>query len=374
MTGLRVIVEADGGSRGNPGPAGYGSVVFDAQTHAVLAERFESIGIETNNVAEYSGLIAGLQAAQELGATSVAVRMDSKLVIEQMSGRWQVKHPSMRPLARQASALLAGFEEVTLEWIPREQNKHADRLANQAMDEAAGVRPRSSSAADRARPAEPVQAMLTWSVPEGEPTRLLLVRHGRTAHTAERLFSGQNDQPLDAEGEHQAAALAQRLARGPAISAVITSPQPRAAQTAARIATALGLPVRELAELKELDFGGWDGLTAAAVQEGWPQEYAAWLTTAHGAPPGGESLDALTKRVRRARDELIRSYPGQTVVLVSHVTPIKTLVRLALDAPQSVLVRLHLDPASISEVSYFVDGSVSVRRFNDTAHLDFPAS
>lgn len=134
---MRVIVEADGGSRGNPGPAGYGAVVMDAESGTVLAERAESIGRATNNVAEYSGLIAGLEAAAEVGATEVAVQMDSKLVVEQMSGRWQVKHPDMRPLARRAQELRGPFDSVTFRWIPREQNKHADRLANEAMDAAA---------------------------------------------------------------------------------------------------------------------------------------------------------------------------------------------------------------------------------------------
>lgn len=136
---MRVIVEADGGSRGNPGPAGYGSVVFAADGRTVLAERKEALGIATNNVAEYRGLIAGLEAAAELGATDVAVRMDSKLVVEQMSGRWQIKHPDMRPLARRAGELRRRFTTVSFEWIPRERNKHADRLANEAMDAAAGL-------------------------------------------------------------------------------------------------------------------------------------------------------------------------------------------------------------------------------------------
>ena len=141
MTARRVIVEADGGSRGNPGPAGYGAVVRDPETGEVLAERKGSIGISTNNVAEYQGLIAGLEAAAELGATDVVVRMDSKLVVEQMSGRWQVKHPSMRPLAIRASALARGFDSVSFGWIPRAQNNLADRLANQAMDAAGNVAP-----------------------------------------------------------------------------------------------------------------------------------------------------------------------------------------------------------------------------------------
>jgi len=146
----RVVVEADGGSRGNPGPAGYGAVVRDAETGEVLAERKESLGRTTNNVAEYRGLIAGLQAAAELGATSVAVRLDSKLIVEQMNGRWQVKHAGLRPLAREAVALRGQFPEITFDWIPREQNKHADRLANEAMDIAAG-RPHRRRARARRR-------------------------------------------------------------------------------------------------------------------------------------------------------------------------------------------------------------------------------
>ena len=131
---LRVVVEADGGSRGNPGPAGYGAVVRDADTGAVLAERQGGLGMATNNVAEYEGLIAGLRAAIELGATDVEVRMDSKLVVEQMSGRWQVKHPKMRPLAAKAAALVGTLGQVRFGWIPRAKNSHADRLANEAMD------------------------------------------------------------------------------------------------------------------------------------------------------------------------------------------------------------------------------------------------
>ncbi|MGW3069438.1 reverse transcriptase-like protein, partial [Streptomyces sp. NPDC001130] len=128
------IVEADGGSRGNPGPAGYGAVVSDAATGETLTELAEYIGVATNNVAEYRGLLAGLRAARALDPTAmVHVRMDSKLVIEQMSGRWKIKHPDMKPLATESRAVLPP-DQVTYEWIPREQNKHADRLANEAMD------------------------------------------------------------------------------------------------------------------------------------------------------------------------------------------------------------------------------------------------
>src|SRR4051812_47922711 len=124
---MKVKVEADGGSRGNPGAAGYGAVVFTADRGSVLAERKESIGRATNNVAEYRGLIAGLEAAAAVGATEVAVSMDSKLVVEQMVGRWRVKHPDLVPLNQRARQLAAGFDRVTYAWIPRAENSHADK-------------------------------------------------------------------------------------------------------------------------------------------------------------------------------------------------------------------------------------------------------
>lgn len=134
---MKVIVEADGGSRGNPGPAGYGAVVLDAATEEVLLERREGLGVTTNNVAEYRGLIAGLEAARALGATVVEVRMDSKLVVEQMSGRWQIKHPALRALAAEAGRLVRQLDGVSFGWIPRVRNSRADALANKAMDDQA---------------------------------------------------------------------------------------------------------------------------------------------------------------------------------------------------------------------------------------------
>jgi ribonuclease HI len=143
----RLRVEADGGSRGNPGPAGYGAVVRDAVTGEVLAEVSEAIGRATNNVAEYSGLLAGLRAAGRLAPGAEAeVRMDSRLVVEQMSGRWKIKHPGLRALAAEAQQAARALGRVTYTWVPRERNIHADRLANQAMDAAAGhLGPRDGS-------------------------------------------------------------------------------------------------------------------------------------------------------------------------------------------------------------------------------------
>jgi broad specificity phosphatase PhoE/ribonuclease HI len=372
VSDLHVIVEADGGSRGNPGPAGYGAVVFDAGTRAVLAERYESIGVQTNNVAEYRGLIAGLRAARELGATSVHVRMDSKLVIEQAAGRWQVKHPALKPLAGQASELLRGFADVSLEWIPRELNKHADRLANKAMD-AAAARPAVVLAAGGPGPST------GWTAPVGRPTRLVLIRHGSTEHSVDRRYSGRNELPLSDLGSRQAAAIGRAAARFAVLpgavssesgfAALVSSPLRRARDTATAVADSLRLDIEIVEGLTEADFGSWEGLTAADVLERWPTEHEAWLASSAGAPPNGESFDEITRRVRRVRDEIIRRFPGQVVAVVTHMTPIKTLVRLALEAPLNSMFRIHLDLASISVIDYFENGVPSVRLVNDTGHL-----
>ena len=132
--GRSFIVEADGGSRGNPGRAGSGSLVIDAGTGEILAEIGTWVGIATNNVAEYRGMVEGIRRALELDPTAgIHVRMDSQLVVEQMSGRWKIKHPDMRELAAEARDLI-GHRPVTFEWIPRAENARADALANRAMD------------------------------------------------------------------------------------------------------------------------------------------------------------------------------------------------------------------------------------------------
>jgi ribonuclease H / adenosylcobalamin/alpha-ribazole phosphatase len=366
-TAARVVIEADGGSRGNPGPSGYGAVVFDAVSGQVLAERFDYIGIDTNNVAEYRGLIAGLLAAKELGATDVVIRMDSKLVIEQMSGRWQIKHATMRQLAREASQLLAEFPTTRLEWIPREANKHADHLANRAMDIGEGKPAADRAARPSARPEPPAA---TWTPPQGVATRLVLVRHGSTEHSPMRRFSGRNDLPLSDRGEQQAAELAVRAKAFGPVAAVVSSPLRRAQQTANAIAAALDQSVRVVDGLVETDFGEWEGLTGDEVQARWPAEHAQWLRSGDIAPPGGESFATVATRVIPARDQIVADYPGVSVVVVSHVTPIKVLLMLALDAPLLSMFHLHLDTASVSIADYFPNGATSVRLVNDTSHLD----
>ncbi|WP_415528562.1 reverse transcriptase-like protein, partial [Corynebacterium gottingense] len=133
---MKVSVFTDGGSRGNPGVAGSGAVVY-GEGGETLAEIVYVVGSKSsNNVAEYHGLLRGLEAAAELGATEVAVSMDSKLVVEQMNGRWKIKHPDMQKLAVKARKLAGGFDRVTYTWVPRAKNKKADELSNKAMDAA----------------------------------------------------------------------------------------------------------------------------------------------------------------------------------------------------------------------------------------------
>ncbi|WP_345750275.1 reverse transcriptase-like protein [Microbacterium rhizophilus] len=134
-----LIVEADGGSRGNPGTAAGGAVVIDPATGSVLSEVGVYVGVASNNVAEYNGMIAGVEAALERDPDAIHVRMDSKLVVEQMTGRWKIKHPDMQTLARRARELVAG-RTVTFEWVPRNENKLADAAANESMDARASFR------------------------------------------------------------------------------------------------------------------------------------------------------------------------------------------------------------------------------------------
>ncbi|MFV8312034.1 bifunctional RNase H/acid phosphatase [Mycobacteroides chelonae] len=369
---MRVLVEADGGSRGNPGLAGYGAVVFAPDHETVLGEACEAIGHATNNVAEYRGLIAGLAEAARLGATEVSVSMDSKLVVEQMSGRWKVKHPDLITLYQQAVTAAMQFESVSYRWIPRERNKHADRLANEAMDRASGIEPKAPK-----KPKEPKESNETkaadaapgWTGARGKPTRMLLLRHGQTELSVQRRYSGRGNPELTALGREQAANAARYLASRGGIAAVVSSPLGRAKETAAAAADALGVPLTVDDDLIETDFGKWEGLTFSEASERDPELHAQWLSDTSVTPPEGESFDTVHHRVRRARNRIIAEYGGATVLVVSHVTPIKTLLRLALDAGPSLLYRLHLDLASLSIAEFYSDGPASVRLVNETSYL-----
>ncbi|SPM36222.1 bifunctional RNase H/acid phosphatase, partial [Mycobacterium rhizamassiliense] len=368
---VRVVIEADGGSRGNPGPAGYGAVVRSKDDSAVLAESKQAIGRATNNVAEYRGLIAGLEDAARLGASEVEVYMDSKLVVEQMSGRWKVKHPDLAELHRQARALASGFEWIRYNWIPRARNSHADRLANEAMDAAAETGDLVDKVDKDAEPAKAVAAQPSpgWTGARGTPTRFLLLRHGQTELSVHRRYSGRGNPELTELGRHQAAAAAGYLAQRGGIAAVISSPLQRAYDTATAAAKALGLDVTVDDDLIETDFGAWEGLTFTEAAERDPDLHRRWLGDTRTKPPGGESFDAALERVTRARERIIAAHEGTTVLVVSHVTPIKMLLRLALDAGPGILYRLHLDLASLSIAEFYSDEASSVRLVNQTDYL-----
>ncbi|MCA1824552.1 MAG: bifunctional RNase H/acid phosphatase [Frankia sp.] len=365
----RLLVEADGGSRGNPGPAGYGAVVRDRDTGEVLAEVADGIGIATNNVAEYRGLIAGLGAAREIAerddVESVQVRLDSKLVVEQMTGRWKVKHADMQRLKAEADALVAQLPQVRWAHHARVLNSHADRLANEAMDAAA-----RGTSWERDTPPAPHSAA-GWTRTAQQPTTTLLVRHAQTGLSAEKRFSGVGDVPLNEVGRAETEALARRIAESAdRIAAVWSSPLDRARTTATAIARALDLSVTEHSGLREVDFGAWEGLTLEDVARDWPELFAQWSAGTDVAPPGGESFRAAAARVHAAAADVIAKNPEATVVVVSHVTPLKLLLGSALRAETTALYRVYLEPASVSIVDWYDDGFAVVRAVNDTCHLD----
>jgi len=364
-----VLIEADGGSRGNPGPAAYGAVLKDAETGEVIAEDAATIGIASNNVAEYSGLIAGLRLADQFAPDAdIEVRMDSKLVVEQMSGRWKIKHANMKPLALEANRL-APFG-TTYTWVPREQNKHADRLANEALD---GIRDGVSVPGDAEpdslieeieSPAEQAQGeprARGWSPSAGPPTTLVLVRHGVTAHTTEKRFSGglaSANPGLSDEGRDQIRSVATWLSPlADRVDAVLTSPVRRTRESAEILAEALGHPLEEEPGFAEMEFGDWDGLTFVEVAEKHQAELDAWLGSVDVAPGGtGESFRSVEKRVLAGLQRVLDAHAGRTVVVVSHVTPIKTLVAHAVDAPLSSVFRMELSPGSVTVLSFFTGG------------------
>ena len=194
------------------------------------------------------------------------------------------------------------------------------------------------------------------------------MRHGETPHTKEKKFSGfgGDDPGLNADGRAQVHATADWLAAlADEIDAVVSSPLRRTQETAAIIAETLGKQVEVEEGLAEAAFGTWDGLTFAEVQDNHPDDLDAWLGAVDVAPTGGgESFVEVDKRVRRTRDRLISTYPGKTVLAVTHVTPIKVLVKLALDAPLDALFRMELAPASVTVISWYPDGQASMRMFN----------
>ncbi|WP_366938492.1 bifunctional RNase H/acid phosphatase [uncultured Corynebacterium sp.] len=476
---MRLDVECDGGSRGNPGIAGCGGSVLEGDQE--VAAHWEFIAKATNNVAEYQGLINALELAIEVAKMrgvaaadlEIQVRMDSKLVVEQMSGRWKIKHPDMKPLAARVKELEATLAAVSYNWVPRAQNKRADELANRAMDDgiggrwfddalsfqpaagsteaggdaasgsagaagagagaagasgAAGNESTGAEAAPGCAGADAEAVTDAASAPEwhpgGNPTRLWVLRHGQTEMSVQKQFSGLSDPELTSHGREQArraaAYVAGQLAGGVGGSAgagssagpvaIYSSPLKRTRQTAEAVAEALAEAPAEAAAvggsssagdpgvakprvhvteaLIEMNFGDWEGRTFAEVMDEFPLEHDACFWDSAAAPSGGESPDDVLARVRPFLRDVARNHPGEDVVLVSHVTPIKSILRHALCASGALYRTLHLDLAGLSVIEIFPDGSEGtggevgvnnkgsnrdsalVRRVNDTHFLD----
>jgi len=372
---MKLIIEADGGSRGNPGLSGAGAVVIDAASGNILREISEAVGIATNNVAEYLALIFALESAFEIDpAAEIVVRMDSKLVVEQMSGRWKIKHPDMLSLGARVQQLISG-KSVEFVWIPREQNVLADALANKAMD----GEPAPTAAAGEFNHVAPSSIRAPQSA-VAEATTLIMVRHGRTALTETRKISGGDGENPDLSelGYKDAAEVAIEIARVGSSGAfsflakpvvVIHSPVKRAAQTASKIAQKLGAEQVELADLREIGFGDWDGLTNEELFVGHESQYQAWRGSYDVAPPNGESLKDFDVRVNRSLDFILDKFAGKTVVVVAHVMPIRGLLRIANDASVAGYWRVDLGPASISIARFWGREGAEIVCVNSTSHL-----
>lgn len=379
-----LIIEADGGSRGNPGPAGSGAVVINADTGEVLLEIAKFIGVATNNVAEYLALKAGLEGAFSINeAARILVRMDSKLVIEQMMGTWKIKHPDMIQLAGEVQQIARGHE-IKWMWIPREENSRADALANKAMDEASDSTVSFEGEILKSPVAEFNQTSpSSVRAPGGvtEPlTTIVLIRHGRTHLTESKRISGRGgeDPKLSDLGRLDARLAAQAVKQignsGPwsflaPVSAIVASPIQRTVDTANIIANELGLSVATNEDIAEIAFGDWDGHTNDEVKQQWPSEFAAWQGSWEVAPPNGESLAEFDQRVMKGLFDIVRTNQGKTVAVVSHVMPIRGITRRALDAGISAYWAPQISPCSITILRFWGEQAAEVLTMNSTSHL-----
>jgi probable phosphoglycerate mutase len=267
-------------------------------------------------------------------------------------GRWQVKHADMRELAKKCRDAHPGTL-VTYKWIPRDENSHADRLANKALDGGQANEPmvavQENYLTDRLRSNE-------------DPTMIYFVRHGETILTPMRKFSGTGplNPELTEEGLSQAATVAQEIAKiKPDV--LIASPLQRTRQTAEAIAKETGLPIVFDEIWYELSFGNWDGLTNDEVREKYPEDYQGWLNSSAFKPGGGESYDQARIRVEAAMEK---------VCVVTHNGVIKSAVSVALHAPHDAVFHMDATPCSITSISMWPsDGLRALRSFSERGHF-----
>ncbi|MDO4928260.1 MAG: bifunctional RNase H/acid phosphatase [Corynebacterium sp.] len=469
QTIAQLRLEADGGSRGNPGIAGSGAVLYDAATKTPIDKLAYRVGKESNNVAEYLGLLRGLEAAMHYKPQRIDIFLDSKLVVEQMSGRWKIKHPRMQELAAECNKLLENFAEYSFTWIPRAKNKVADALSNVAMNDwkvhpkpgfVEGYAPLASmpvhdaapdtvshkrheqkngssriatSSADagkqkRRKPTPdqqpdsegltqlslldavqateagsesarandgkilaaqtaineaPRKSMVVsqdtspqpadWKGATTQATRLVLLRHGQTEMSAQKRYSGRGNPGLTQLGRQQAQAAAEFLAQAAPFAAIISSPLQRCQETASAVAQLIGMEVMPHESLIELDFGQWEAKSFQAAHASDPEFHSRWLHDPALSTPDGESVVQVHQRVIAFREWVMDTYPGKKVLVVSHVTPIKSLVAQAMQMPIDVSLQLHLDLASTSVVDFFEDGPSCVSLFNERSYYAQPS-
>lgn len=365
-----IFVYCDGASRGNPGPASYGVHIQDHAGNAI-ADFGEGLGSQTNNYAEYQGVIAALRFLTTTEHRLVTIRLDSKLVVEQLSGRWKVKSPEIRELVFEASQLLGAFD-VKLEWIPREKNTFADANANRALDQGdfhseesalpfSAIQPRSIRA--------PRQKI--------EPTTLVVIRHGSTKSTLANVIAGGDgeDIGLNEKGLKEAMLAAAAVSPLlnffdlPPVSSIINSPMKRTTQTAEALSGAEGLTGLADERLREIAFGDWDGMSMDAMEIESTEEVAKWRASMSQRPPGGESILDLEERVSELVSEVILLNQGNTVVLVTHMMPSRVIAKLAQQSAESSYWNINFAPGGISIYRFFGTGFVETFAINSCAHL-----
>lgn len=392
---MKLIVECDGGSRGNPGIAGYGAIVFGADNAEVHAKLAAPIGHNTNNVAEYQGLLAALEVIRDHAPNSqVLVRMDSKLVVEQMSGRWKAKNPAMRELLMQCQAVSAQLRasggNVQYQWIPRNENSRADALANDGMD---GVtveylnfpEAQHQDELDIAQPqAEKIlntQDSAGNYVGAGGVRRLLVVRHAVTEFTVTHRLDGRGgaNPPLNELGHEQA----QRVAFGVAGRlaeyypdgftdqvSLLTSSLTRAKQTGAAIGKKIGKKPTVDARWDEQSFGQWDGLSIGEIYREHPEEVMRLRNDDSFAAPEGETRSELLARVQSGLKSATSL--SETVVVVTHRMPILLLIAQSLGLSTLDAWRVNADPASVTGIEFYQDDHCALTFVNDTVDRRMP--
>lgn len=363
---MKIKIFCDGGSRGNPGIAGAGSVLFDIQGK-IIEEIAQYLGNDlTNNVAEYHSLINGLEAAARRGATEVEVYMDSNLVVKQMNGEWKIKHPDMKEKALDALRIAQKFHKVSYEWIPRERNSLADSLANKAMNEKKTTRISHDTVVEEKKAAK-VEAQALPGYPYS--LTLFIVRHGQTDMVRDNKLSGSgSDVGINDQGREEVHRAAQyirdhRLNHG-RITTVISSPMLRCQESAFSIARTLGCEISTDARLAEISFGEWEGRTSKELMETEPLSYVSFISSADVAAPGGESAKDLFKRVKSFKEKLVKKYPNETLVLSTHGGPAKVLLALAAGGNAENIRRFTVDTGSVSIVQFWSDGGSTIVESN----------